>query len=138
MSDRTPGSVRSAFPAGDPAAANDSAQGAPPVSATQAIPGTGTQRAQAAAGQSAPTGRTRAGPPGGGGRRGGGPPRRPPRGGARGAGGPRRGGGGGPGRGRPPPLLRPPGTAGPPTGRPSGPPRGPPREGRRGEAAAPV
>jgi len=58
MSDRTPGSVRSASPAGDPAAANDSAQGAPPVSATQAIPGTGTQRAQAAAGQGAPTGRT--------------------------------------------------------------------------------
>ena len=29
MSDRTPGSVRSASPAGDPAAANDSAQGAP-------------------------------------------------------------------------------------------------------------
>jgi hypothetical protein len=58
MSDRTPGSVRSASPAGDPAAANDSAQGAPPVSATQAIPGTGTQRAQAATGQGAPTGRT--------------------------------------------------------------------------------
>jgi hypothetical protein len=58
MSDRTPGSVRSASPAGDTAAPKDSAQGAPAVSATQAIPGTGTQRAQAAAGQGSPTGRT--------------------------------------------------------------------------------
>jgi hypothetical protein len=64
MSDRTPGSVRSASPAGDPAAANDSAQGAPAVSATQAIPGTGTQRAQATAGQGAPTGRTATSTPG--------------------------------------------------------------------------
>jgi hypothetical protein len=48
MSDRTPGSVRSASPAGETAAPKDSAAGAPPVSATQAIPGTGTQRAQAA------------------------------------------------------------------------------------------
>jgi hypothetical protein len=49
MSDRTPGSVRSASPGGETAAPKDSAAGAPPVSATQAIPGTGTQRAQAAA-----------------------------------------------------------------------------------------
>ncbi len=64
MSDRTPGSVRNASPAGDSAAANDSAQGAPAVSATQAIPGTGTQRAQAAAGQGVPTGRTATSTPG--------------------------------------------------------------------------
>jgi hypothetical protein len=58
MSDRTPGSVRSASPAGDGAAPKDSAQGAPAVSATQAIPGTGTQRAQAAAAQGSSAGRT--------------------------------------------------------------------------------
>jgi hypothetical protein len=50
MSDRTPGSVRNGSPVGDTAAPKDSpAAVAEPVSATQAIPGTGTQRAQAAA-----------------------------------------------------------------------------------------
>jgi hypothetical protein len=49
MSDRTPGSVRNASPGGETAAPKDSAAGAPPVSATQSIPGTGTQRAQAGA-----------------------------------------------------------------------------------------
>jgi hypothetical protein len=49
MSDRTPGSVRSGSPLGGTAASKDSAPGeAVPVSATQAIPGTSTQRAQAA------------------------------------------------------------------------------------------
>ncbi|MCW2699068.1 MAG: uncharacterized protein JWQ45_603 [Blastococcus sp.] len=53
MSDRTPGSVRSGSPTGDAAAPKDSAESYPapaaPVSATQSIPGTGTQRAQAPA-----------------------------------------------------------------------------------------
>jgi hypothetical protein len=49
MSDRTPGSVRSASPGGETAEPKDSATGAPPVSSTQSIPGTGTQRAQAGA-----------------------------------------------------------------------------------------
>src|SRR5688500_9693428 len=48
MSDRTPGSVRSASPAGDDAAPKDSGTGTPPATATQSIPGTGAQRAQAA------------------------------------------------------------------------------------------
>jgi hypothetical protein len=56
MSDRTPGSVRSGSPLGGSAASKDSAQGAAaPVSATQAIPGTGTQRAQAASQGGTPT-----------------------------------------------------------------------------------
>jgi len=63
MSDRTPGSVRSASPAGDAAAPKDDAKGAPSASATQAIPGTGTQRAQAAAAQGSSTGRTAASAP---------------------------------------------------------------------------
>jgi hypothetical protein len=50
MSDRTPGSVRNASPAGDGAAPKDSGTGAPPATATQSIPGTGTQRAQEPAG----------------------------------------------------------------------------------------
>jgi hypothetical protein len=55
MSDRTSGSVRSGSPVGGGAASKDSAPGAAtPVSATQAIPGTGTQRAQAAS-QGSPT-----------------------------------------------------------------------------------
>jgi hypothetical protein len=59
MSDRTPGSVRSASPTGDTAAPKDGPQGAAaPVSATQSIPGTGTQRAQAAAAQGVPAGTT--------------------------------------------------------------------------------
>jgi hypothetical protein len=59
MSDRTPGSVRSASPTGDAAAPKDGPQGAAaPVSATQSIPGTGTQRAQAAAAQGVPAGTT--------------------------------------------------------------------------------
>jgi hypothetical protein len=59
MSDRTPGSVRSASPTGDTAAPKDGPQGAAaPVSATQSIPGTGTQRAQAAAAQGVPAGMT--------------------------------------------------------------------------------
>jgi len=56
--------VRSGSPAGDAAAPKNSAQGAPSASATQAIPGTGTQRAQAAAGQGVPTGRTATSTPG--------------------------------------------------------------------------
>jgi hypothetical protein len=47
MSDRTPGSVRSASPGGETAAPKDGATSAPPVSATQSIPGADTQRAQA-------------------------------------------------------------------------------------------
>ena len=60
MSDRTPGSVRSGSPAGDVAAPKDSSPAAAvPSSATQSIPGTGTQRAQApqaATGTAAPAG----------------------------------------------------------------------------------
>ena len=49
MSDRTPGSVRSASPAGDGAAPKDSGTGATPATATQSIPGTGTPQAEATA-----------------------------------------------------------------------------------------
>jgi hypothetical protein len=57
MSDRTPGSVRSGSPGGDVAASKDGATGAGvPVTATQSIPGTGTQRAQSPTGVAAPTG----------------------------------------------------------------------------------
>jgi hypothetical protein len=55
MSDRTQSSVRTGAWSGDAAAPTDSAAAEPDVSTTQAIPGTGTQRAQAAAGGS-PTG----------------------------------------------------------------------------------
>ena len=55
MSDRTPASVRSGSPAGDVASPKDSAPGAAaPASATQSIPGTGTQRAQAPQAAAAP------------------------------------------------------------------------------------
>jgi hypothetical protein len=69
MSDRTSGSVRSGSPAGDAAAPKESPPGTGvPISATQAIPGTGTQRAQA---PQAPTGSGlpagRGGPPAAGG-----------------------------------------------------------------------
>jgi hypothetical protein len=46
MSDRTPSSVRTGARTGDAAAPADAATGeSPPVSATQAIPTTGAQRA---------------------------------------------------------------------------------------------
>jgi hypothetical protein len=48
MSDRTQGSVRTESPSGDGAAPNGTAPGTtPPVTATQSIPTTGSQRAQA-------------------------------------------------------------------------------------------
>jgi hypothetical protein len=59
MSDRTQGSVRTESPSGDVAASNGTAPPAePPVSATQSIPTTGSQRAQAPATGSAPAGAT--------------------------------------------------------------------------------
>jgi hypothetical protein len=55
MSDRTQGSVRTESPSGDAAAADGTPPAAhPPVSATQAIPTTGSQRAQAPATGSTP------------------------------------------------------------------------------------
>jgi hypothetical protein len=55
MSDRTQGSVRTESPSGDAAAADGTPPAAPPpVSATQAIPATGSQRAQAPATGSTP------------------------------------------------------------------------------------
>jgi hypothetical protein len=68
MSDRTPSSVRTGFRTGDTAAPTETAPGEPaPVSSTQSIPTTGSQRAQSAAGATSasvtpaqPTG----GPPG--------------------------------------------------------------------------
>ena len=51
MSDRTPSSVRTESPAGDAAAPTDNAPaGPPPVTSTQSIPTTGSQRAQGAPG----------------------------------------------------------------------------------------
>jgi hypothetical protein len=51
MTDRAQGSVRTGSRTGEPAAAQETAQGEPlPASATQAIPGTGTQRAVQASG----------------------------------------------------------------------------------------
>jgi len=57
MSDRTQSSVRAGSRSGDAAEPNDAAAAEPAVSTTQAIPGTGTQRAQTgapAAGATAP------------------------------------------------------------------------------------
>jgi hypothetical protein len=55
MSDRTQGSVRTESPTGDVAASKGTAaDAAPPVSATQSIPTTGSQRAQAPAGDGKP------------------------------------------------------------------------------------
>jgi len=56
MSDRTQGSVRTESPTGDVAASKGTAaDAAPPVSATQSIPTTGSQRAQAPAGDGTPS-----------------------------------------------------------------------------------
>ncbi|MGY1803214.1 DUF3566 domain-containing protein [Blastococcus sp. SYSU D00922] len=64
MSDRTQGSVRTDSPAGDGAAsAGTPAAAAPPASATQTIPATGSQRAQAPGTGSAPAAGQPAGAP---------------------------------------------------------------------------
>ncbi|MFD2092538.1 DUF3566 domain-containing protein [Blastococcus deserti] len=64
MSDRTHGSVRTEAPAGEATPSDGAAaSSSPPVSATQAIPTTGSQRAQAPATGSTPTGATVAGSP---------------------------------------------------------------------------
>jgi hypothetical protein len=55
MSDRTPGSVRSGSLVGDTADAQKPAGERPPVTSTQAIPTTGTQRAQSADGAAGAT-----------------------------------------------------------------------------------
>jgi hypothetical protein len=66
MSDRTQGSVRTESPSGDAAASNSTAPGAPPGSATQSIPTTGSQRAQASAtGGNTPAGAMAASAPAG-------------------------------------------------------------------------
>jgi hypothetical protein len=71
MSDRTQGSVRTDAPVGDAAAPSNTAPGEPtPVSATQAIPTTGSQKAQKA--QTTAAGASVAGKPAGG------PPGAPP------------------------------------------------------------
>jgi hypothetical protein len=57
MSDRTQGSVRTESPSGDSAASDGTAPGSPPpVTATQSIPTTGSQRVQAPATGSTPAG----------------------------------------------------------------------------------
>ena len=61
MSDRTPSSVRTGSPSGDAGAPADNAPGeavssAVPATSTQAIPTTGSQRAQSAAGATPPAG----------------------------------------------------------------------------------
>lgn len=61
MSDRTPSSVRTGSPTGDAGAPADNAPGeaassATPATSTQAIPSTGSQRAQSAAGAATPAG----------------------------------------------------------------------------------
>jgi hypothetical protein len=57
MSDRTQGSVRTGSPSGDAAASDGTAPGSPPpVTATQSIPTTGSQRVQAPATGSTPAG----------------------------------------------------------------------------------
>jgi hypothetical protein len=62
MSDRTQGSVRTESPAGDGAATGTAPAATPPASATQTIPATGSQPAQAPGGGSTPA----SGQPGGG------------------------------------------------------------------------
>jgi hypothetical protein len=56
MSDRTQSSVRTGSRSGDPAAPTGDTSGDSPASTTQAIPGTGTQRAQAATAGIGPSG----------------------------------------------------------------------------------
>jgi len=56
MSDRTQSSVRTGSRSGDPAAPTGDSSGDSPASTTQAIPGTGTQRAQAATAGMGPSG----------------------------------------------------------------------------------
>jgi hypothetical protein len=66
MSDRTQGSVRTESPSGDAAAPNVTAPGTPPpASATQAIPTTGSQRAQAPSTDRTPADAPAAGDPAG-------------------------------------------------------------------------
>jgi len=65
MSDRTQGSVRTESPAGDGAATGAAPAATPPASATQAIPTTGSQKAQAPATGATPAAQPAGGPTGG-------------------------------------------------------------------------